>query len=75
MVKKRHQPITKLRKRGELMQENIKWQNAVRNAKDRASLRTEQARLHSLMYESIGPGLRERVAQRRETISQLLNPG
>ena len=76
MARKRKQPITRLRKKAELIGENMRFQNAVRNARDRATLRTEQARLHSMMYEQISPGLRERVQQRRENISQLLtNPG
>ena len=76
MARRKHQPITRLRKRAELIGENLRFQNAVRNARDRAALRTEQARLHGLMYESISPGLRERVQQRRENISQLIaNPG
>ena len=75
MARRRHQPITRLRKRAELIGENVRFQNAVRNARERATLRTEQARLHSLMYQQISPGLRERVHQRRENISQLLtNP-
>ena len=57
-----------------MLEQNVRWQNAVRASRDRAALRTEQDRLHSLMYQSIAPGLRERVAQRRETISQLLTP-
>ena len=73
--RKRHQPITVLRKRAELIHDNIRFQNNVRNARDRATLRTEQQRLGSLMYESISPGLRERITQRRENISHLLtNP-
>ena len=73
-MKRKRFPITRMRKRQEAMIENIRFANTLRNARDRASLRTEQARLHSLMYESISPGLRERVQQRRENISQLLNP-
>ena len=76
MARRRHQPITRLRKKAELIHDNMRFQNAVRNARDRATMRTEQARLHSLMFSQISPGLRERVHQRRENISQLLtNPG
>ena len=72
--KRRHQPITILRKKAELIGDNMRFQNAVRNARDRATLRTEQARLHSMLYQQISPGLRERVQQRRETITQLMSP-
>ena len=72
--KRRHQPITILRKKAELIGENVRFQNAVRNARDRATLRTEQARLHSMLYQQISPGLRERVQQRRESITQLMSP-
>ena len=74
MRRKRHAPITRLRKKAELIQENVRFQNSVRHARDRATLRTENARLHSLMYEQIAPGLRERIQTRRENISQLMNP-
>ena len=74
MVRRRHAHITRQRKRAEVIHENIRFQNSVRNARDRATLRTEQARLHSLMYEQIAPGLRERIQTRRENISQLMNP-
>ena len=74
MRRKRHAPITRLRKKAELQADNVRFQNAVRHARDRATLRTEQARLHSMMYEQISPGLRERVQTRRENISQLMNP-
>ena len=74
MPRKRHAHITRLRKKAEVMHENIRFQNTIRNARDRATLRTEQARLHSLMFEQISPGLRERVHARRESISQLMAP-
>ena len=74
MPRRRHATITRLRKKAEVMHDNIRFQNTVRNARDRATLRTEQARFHSLMYETISPHLRERVHARRESISQLMAP-
>ena len=74
MARRRHAHITRLRKKAEVIHDNIRFQNTVRNARDRATLRTEQARLHSMMYEQIAPQLRERVQDRRETISQMMAP-
>ena len=74
MPRRRHATITRLRKKAEVVHDNIRFQNSVRNARDRATLRTEQARLHSLMYETISPGLRERISARRENISHLMAP-
>ena len=61
-----------MRQRAELRAKNVMFLKAVRESKDRASLRTEQARLHSLLYSSISPALREKVHARREAINQLL---
>ena len=74
MARRRHAHITKFRKRAEVIHENIRFQHTIRNARDRATLRTEQARLHSMMYEQIAPQLRERVQSRRENISQMMAP-
>ena len=63
-----------MRVKSEIRAKNMMYLKAVREAKNRASLRTEQTRLHSLMYEQISPGLRERVQARRATVSQLLQP-
>ena len=64
--------MTRMRQRAELRAKNVMFLKAVRESKDRASLRTEQARLHSLMYQQISPALREKVHARREAINQLL---
>ena len=61
-----------MRQRAELRAKNVMFLKAVRESKDRASLRTEQARLHSLMYQQISPALREKVHARREALNQLL---
>ena len=74
MARRRHAHITRQRKKAEVIHDNIRFQNTVRNARDRATLRTEEARLHSLMYQQISPQLRERVQTRRETISQMMAP-
>ena len=72
MPRRRHAPVTRMRQRAELRAKNVLFMRQVQQSKERASLRTEQARLHSLIFEQIAPQLRERVHARRETISNLL---
>ena len=74
-MKRRPAKVTVMRRKAELRAKNVMYLKSVREAKDRASLKVEQDRLHSLVYEQISPGLRERIQARRQTISQLLTPG
>ena len=58
-----------MRKRHEGREENIRFMRAVRRAKDRATARTEHHVIHSLLYQGITPGLRERVLARQRDLS------
>ena len=64
--------ITAIRKKAETRLENVRFMQAVQRSKDRATLRTEHAVLHSLIYQQISPGLRERVIGRQKQIQGLL---
>ena len=64
-----------LRNKARAIGNNLLFQRDIRRARDRASLQVERDRLHSLLYEQISPGLRERVMQRGSTITQLLEAG
>jgi hypothetical protein len=64
--------VSTIRKKVENRTENIRFQRAVRNARDRASLRTEHARLHGLLYEQISPALRERVLRKGDAVTNQL---
>ena len=64
--------VSTIRKKAEHRLENIRFQRSVRNARDRASLRTEHARLHGLLYEQISPALRERVLRNGSAVTQQL---
>ena len=64
----RVQKVSTIRKKVENRIENIRFQRAVRNARDRATLRTEHARLHGLLYEQITPALRERVLRQGQQV-------
>ena len=61
-----------MRKRYEARQENIRFMKAVRKGKERATIRTEERVMHSLLYQQITPGLRERVLARQRDLSQKL---
>ena len=61
-----------MRKRYKARQENIRFMNAVRRGKERATARTEDRVLHTLLYAQITPGLRDRVLARQRDLSQKL---
>ena len=63
---------TAMRKRYEARQENIRFMRAVRRGKERATARTEERVMHSLLYSQITPGLRARVLARQRDLSQKL---
>ena len=64
--------ITAVRRRAEVVQKNQRFQADVRRSKDLANLRVEHARLNSLLHTQLMPGLRERVKDRADTVSDLL---
>ena len=64
--------LSAIRARSDVRTENIMFMRSVKAARDRASLRVERDRLHSLLYETITPGLRERIKARGKTVTQLL---
>ena len=70
--KMRIQKVSTIRKKVENRIENARFQRSVRNARDRATLRTEHARLHGLLYEQIAPALRERVLRKGQQVGQQL---
>jgi len=53
------------RKKMENRIENMRFLRAVRQAKNRHTMRTEHAVLHNLLYSQISPGLRERIINRK----------
>ena len=63
---------TAMRKRYEARQENIRFMRAVRRGKERATARTEERVMHTLLYAQITPGLRDRVLARQRDLSQKL---
>ena len=65
--------ITAIRKRAETRIENVRFMQAVQRAKDRATLKTEHAVLHGLIYQQITPGLRERVLGRSKQVESMLS--
>ena len=64
--------IAGIREKADVRMQNIRFQRAVRAARDRETLRTEHAVMNNLLYTQISPGLRERVLQRRDKIAGLL---
>ena len=61
-----------MRKRGEIRAKNIMYLKAVREAKDRQTLRTEQMQLHSLLHTTVAPGLRDRIRSRSKVVGKML---
>ena len=68
----RSQKITAIRKRAEVRIENVRFQKKLRAAKERASMRTEQAAIHNLLYQQISPALRERVLKKSVDLARNL---
>ena len=64
--------ITAYRKQAETRLENLRFQRAVRAAKERQTLRTEHAVLHNLIYQQISPGLREQALNRGKKVESML---
>ena len=64
--------ISTIRKKTQNRLENVRFMRAVRQAKERQSLRTEHAVLHNLIYQQISPALRERVINRGNEVNKLL---
>ena len=61
-----------MRLQHELRAKNLMFVKSVREARDRASLRTQHARLEGLLYEQISPGLRAHVIARRDAVAHQL---
>ena len=55
-----------------MVQKNQRFMGDLRRSKDLANLRVEHARLNSLLHTQLMPGLRERVKERADTVSDLL---
>ena len=63
---------SQVRRRVETRAKNIMFLKAVQEAKDRQTLKTEQARVHSLLHESIAPALRDRLKDRDKVIGKMI---
>ena len=63
---------TAFRKKHEARNENIRFMRAVRRGKERATARTEERVMHTLLFSQITPGLRDRVLARQRDLSQKL---
>ena len=72
MPNRRTTKLSTIRARSDVRTKNILFMRAVQAARDRAGLRVERDRLHSLLYETVTPGLRERIKERGQTVTQLL---
>ena len=70
---KKNMKFSSMRKKGETIMEDNRFRQTMRLAKERASLKTEHARLHGLLYQQIAPHLRERVMQQGRHINQRLD--
>ena len=62
--------LTAVRKKYEAREENIRFMQRLRRGKERATLKTEQRVIHSLLYQHIAPQLRDRVLARQRDLSQ-----
>ena len=62
-----------MQKKGESIMEDNRFRQTMRLAKERASLKTEHARLQGLFFSQIAPHLRERVLQQGRHINQRLD--
>ena len=60
------------RKKMENRIENMRFLRAVRQAKNRHTMRTEHAVLHNLLYSQISPGLRERIINRKAGVNRAI---
>ena len=65
--------FSSVRKKGETIIEDNRFRQTMRLAKERASLKTEHARLQGLLYQQIAPHLRERVMQQGRHINERLD--
>ena len=65
--------FSSMRKKGETIMEDNRFRQTMRLAKERASLKTEHARLQGLLYQQIAPHLRERVMQQGRHINERLD--
>ena len=68
----RTKTLTEIRKKTETRIDNVRFQRAVRAAKERASMRTEHAAMHNLLYQQIAPALRERVLRKTVDLARNL---
>ena len=64
--------ITAVRRRAEVVVKNQRFMADLKRSKDLANLRVEHARLNSLLHTQLMPGLRQRVKERADTVSDLL---
>ena len=65
--------FSSVQKKVESVMEDNRFRQTMRLAKERASLKTEHARLHGMLYAQIAPHLRERVMQQGRHINQRLD--
>ena len=70
---KSNMKFSSMRKKGETIMEDNRFRQTMRLAKERASLKTEHARLQGLLYQQIAPHLRERVMQQGRHINERLD--
>ena len=63
-----------MRLKHELRAKNLMFGKSVREARDRASLRTQHARLEGLLFEQLAPNLREKVLSRLDSVAHQLAP-
>ena len=70
--KMRTKTLTQIRKKAEARVDNVRFQRAVRAAKERAAMRTEHAAMHNLLYQQIAPALRERVLNKTMDLARNL---
>ena len=61
-----------VRRRGETRLKNFLYTKSVQEAKNRQTLRQEQAQLHNLLYQTINPTLRDRVRDRAQVVGKML---
>ena len=69
---KRSKRLTRVRVGYENRQKNIFFHQAVQNAQARSNLRMERDRLHGMLFQDINPGLKARVWESRNEISNIL---
>lgn len=65
--------LTQMRKRADVRSENIKYMQAVRKNKERATRQTERHYLNQVLLQQLTPQLRQTVLRRKFDLDGFLN--